>query len=620
LHRSSDAALALGVLAMIALMILPVRPWLLDLFLTLNLAGGAVLLMAAVLTPSGTRIYTFPTLLILATLYRLALDVSSTRLILTEAEAGQVIQSFGQFAAGGSVIIGLIVFLIITLVQLIVISKGAERTANATAIFVRESIPGRQMAIDADAAAQPPRISPAQLARARQQMAVEVEFYGRMYGAMEFIKGDAIAGLVLAAINIVGGLIQGIAVNHMPPGQAVETYTLLSVGAGLVSQIPALVGSVAGTILVSRVSSGDSFEGLGQTAAGQFFALPKAMILASVMLLVLAVVPGMPTVPFLVLAAFVGLVGYHFDKRAKMSFPDPVFPPAQMEVRLPVALPEQDVVNARMRAAALLEQHSGASGIPFPAWSFPRGVTHAPDRIAVLRRGREIASHADWRLLEAKLKEDMLLYPIEYFGLGEAYRWLDIAARGNEYPAGLLRARLKSAPPQAGPEPLYNFLRLLVEERVPINLSWDILNLLVAPKSAGNIVGTDESRLELADYVRQQLCENSARFYREHYWKDGSSRCFVIDDDSPVLPALEILANPNAPPEAQKQIESWILRLLPLEKKPATSILVTHSRRRLLWDVAEGLFQRSELYRPVLVLKPEEMKTAALEGIAREIV
>src|SRR5262249_52160117 len=155
-----------SVLAMIALMILPVRPWILDLFLTLNLAGGAVLLMASVLTSSGTKIFTFPTILILTTLFRLALDVSSTRLILTEVDAGQVISSFGEFAAGGNVVVGLVVFLIITLVQLIVISKGAERTANATAVFVRESIPGRQMAIDSDA--REGRISGIEVAEARR--------------------------------------------------------------------------------------------------------------------------------------------------------------------------------------------------------------------------------------------------------------------------------------------------------------------------------------------------------------------------------------------------------------------------------------------------------------------
>jgi flagellar biosynthesis component FlhA len=612
LHRASDATLALGVLGMIALMILPVQPWMLDIFLTLNLAAGAVLLMAAVLTPSGARIFTFPTVLILTTLFRLALDVSSTRLILTQAEAGEVIRSFGQFAAGGSVVVGLVVFLIITMVQLIVISKGAEQTANVTAHFVRESIPGRQMAIDADA--RDKRISPAQVIQARQRMSIEVEFYGRMYGAMQFIKGDSIAGLVVAAINIVGGLIVGVAVNHMAVGDAVETYTLLTVGAGLVSQIPALVGSLAGTILISRVSTEGSDDGLGQTAASQFLALPQAMMLASVMLFVLGVVPGMPTLPFLLLAALLGTAGYQLKQRAAPAQGKavglaelPAFAPAmQLELCIHADVLEEVVAETTQLASALLQEYSNLSGIPLPPWSFRRTGRKEAKQFEVRRRGLTIAEADSWSEVEAAVKLDLKLYPAEYFGPNEANRWLEIARTSNEYAATMLATHLGTVQvTTAGdPAPLYSFLLLLVQERVPINHTWMIANALAVPKvpPGKKLKFTDnpDDRLKLAEQVRDELRENSARYYLEQYWEAGS-RFVEIGPE-----AKADLEKQSSDPAALRRLEERICKAL-ADAQGAASIAVVKDRRTELWKITETLFQRKDLSRPVLVLKPSEL-------------
>jgi flagellar biosynthesis component FlhA len=609
LRQSSDAALAVGVLVMIALMILPVRPWLLDIFLTLNLAVGAILLMSSVLTPTGTKIFTFPTILILTTLFRLALDVSSTRLILSEGDAGEVIRSFGQFAASGSVVVGLVVFLIITLVQMIVISKGAERTANATAVFVRESIPGKQMAIDGDAAAG--RITGPQVLLARKQMAVEVEFYGRMYGAMEFIKGDSIAGLVVAAINIVGGLIMGIVVNKMPLAQAVENYTLLTIGAGLVSQIPALVGSVAGTILVSRVSADESASGLGQTAAGQFLALPQAMKLAGVMIGGVGLVPGMPTFTFLILGAALGITGYKLQqkpitRRKIAEIPEPlsILPAPALELRFKSSVPDQLSARARISAIESLEAYGNASGIPFPSWSFEaldESITGKGPAFEVRRMGETVASGDDWKEVQAEFLLDLKLHPFNYFGVDETLRWLLMVGRTNE---NLVRMVDVKEPEKV--VKFHEFLRFLVRERFPIREMATILEKVIT--SDNKFTDTKDKRQRLSDEVRLVLKEGAAKFYLDHFWVDGSSRFVVANTESEIHKAIAV-----NDPQSVKKVESLIAGIFSKQARCETSIIaIDKDFRAALWIITENMFRRGDLHRPVLVLSREE-------GMAEEL-
>ena len=306
--RYSDIVLAVLVAVIVGMMIVPLPTFLLDLFVTLNIAAAVSLLLIAIYVSEALRIATFPSLLLITTLFRLSIEVSATRLILLKANAGQVIHAFGNFVVAGNLVVGAVVFLILTVIQFIVIAKGSERVAEVGARFTLEAMPGKQMSIDAEL-----RGGHIDLAEARRRRALltrESQFFGSMDGAMKFVKGDAIAGIIVLLTNIVGGLVIGTVQRGMDPATAVKTYTLLTIGAGLVSQIPALVISTAAGIIVTRVSSEEEGGHLGQDIGRQILAQPKALAIAAALLALLAIVPGLPAAPFAVLGGLLGLVAY----------------------------------------------------------------------------------------------------------------------------------------------------------------------------------------------------------------------------------------------------------------------------------------------------------------------
>jgi len=302
---------------MIGLMIVPLPTFLLDIFLTINITVAVTILMVSIYISSPTQIASYPTLLLITTLYRLSLDISATRLILLKADAGEVIRSFGMFVVSGNFVVGAVIFLIITLVQFIVITKGAERVAEVSARFTLDAMPGKQMSIDADLRA---GIIDFHQARARREaLARESQFYGAMDGAMKFVKGDAIASIVITLINIVGGLIIGIAMNGMSAMEAVQTYSILTIGNGLVSQIPALLISISAGMVVTRVASENKDTNLGKDVAGQILGQPKAIAVASGLLTVMAIIPGLPKIPFFILAAITGSLAYGLFRAERMQ-------------------------------------------------------------------------------------------------------------------------------------------------------------------------------------------------------------------------------------------------------------------------------------------------------------
>jgi type III secretion protein V len=306
--RYSDIVLAVLVAVIVGMMIVPLPTFLLDLFVTLNIAAAVSLLLIAIYVSEALRIATFPSLLLITTLFRLSIEVSATRLILLKANAGQVIHAFGNFVVAGNLVVGAVVFLILTVIQYIVIAKGSERVAEVGARFTLDAMPGKQMSIDAEL-----RGGHIDLAEARRRRALltrESQFFGSMDGAMKFVKGDAIAGIIVLLTNIVGGLVIGTVQRGMDPATAVRTYTLLTIGAGLVSQIPALVISTAAGIIVTRVSSEEEGGHLGQDIGRQILAQPKALAIAAALLALLAIVPGLPAAPFAVLGGLLGLVAY----------------------------------------------------------------------------------------------------------------------------------------------------------------------------------------------------------------------------------------------------------------------------------------------------------------------
>ncbi len=296
--RSANMLLPMFVLGAMVMMIIPVSPVVLDLFLALNIAM-AVLLLLTVITLSDTlELSIFPALLLVMTLARLALNVSSTRLILLDGYAGKVIETFGNFVVGGSVIVGLVVFLILIVIQFAVVTNGAGRVAEVAARFTLDAMPGKQMAIDADLSAG--LIDDAQARQKRDRIAQEADFYGAMDGASKFVKGDVLAGVIIVLINLFGGLAIGVGQQGLGFGEAISTYTLLTVGDGLVSQIPAIMTSISAGLLVTRVG-GDA--DLGAALAEQLFSARRAMRISSYVIAAIALLPGLPMLPFFMVAA-----------------------------------------------------------------------------------------------------------------------------------------------------------------------------------------------------------------------------------------------------------------------------------------------------------------------------
>jgi type III secretion protein V len=317
LTRFSDLILVACIALMIGMMIVPLPTFLLDVFLTVNITVAVTILMVSLYVSTGTQIASYPTLLLLTTLYRLSLEISATRLILLKADAGEVIKAFGMFVVGGNFVVGAVIFLIITLVQFIVITKGSEWVAEVSARFTLDAMPGKQMSIDADMRSGTINFKEAR--RRREALARESQFYGAMDGAMKFVKGDAVAGIIITVINIVGRLVIGVAMNGMAVGDAVQTYSILTIGDGLVAQIPALLISISAGMVVTRVASEDESTDLGKDIASQILAQPKAIGVASGILFVMALIPGLPKIPFFLLASVTGSISYGLFRAQRLQ-------------------------------------------------------------------------------------------------------------------------------------------------------------------------------------------------------------------------------------------------------------------------------------------------------------
>ncbi len=306
----SSLFVAVGVVAILMVMILPLPPFILDILLSTNITIGLVILLMAMYNTTPLDFSSFPSLLLVTTLFRLSLNIASTRLILLHGHegpgaVGQVINSFGGFVVGGNYSVGIVIFLIMVLINFIVITKGSGRIAEVAARFTLDAMPGKQMAIDADLNAG--LINETEAKQRRQEISRQSEFYGAMDGASKFVRGEAIASIVIMVINILGGLFIGTLMQNMPVFQAAETYTLLTIGDGLVSQIPALVISTSAGIIVSRAASDAS---MGKEFIKQFGMQPQALAVSSAIVLLFGMVPGLPHVPFLILGATMGGLAY----------------------------------------------------------------------------------------------------------------------------------------------------------------------------------------------------------------------------------------------------------------------------------------------------------------------
>ena len=309
IKQYSDVIIAFTLVMIVIMMIIPVPTPLLDLLICLNITIALVVIMSTIYNEEALDLSVFPSLLLVTTLFRLALNISSTRLILVNGYAGEVITAFGQFVVGGNPVVGFIMFIILVIINFIVITKGSERVAEVSARFTLDAMPGKQMAIDADL--NQGSITDAEAKVRREKIQREADFFGAMDGASKFVKGDAIAAIVIMLINIAGGFVIGMVQRDMEAVAALQTYTLLTVGEGLVSQIPALLISTATGIIVTRAAS----EGnLGHDLINQLFRNERIFFIVSSVLLLLAIVPGLPGIPFFCLAVACGFIGYNLKK------------------------------------------------------------------------------------------------------------------------------------------------------------------------------------------------------------------------------------------------------------------------------------------------------------------
>lgn len=310
--KNSDIILALGLIFILGLMLIPLPPSILDFFLAINISLAILILIVSLYIQSPLDISIFPGLLLVLTLFRLSLNISSTRLILIEGNAGKIIQSFGSFVVGGNYVVGFIIFIILVIIQFIVIIKGSGRISEVAARFTLDAMPGKQMAIDADLNAG--LINEKEARIRRDNISRESEFFGAMDGASKFVKGDAIAGLLINAINIIGGFIIGIAQRGLTFSDALKTYTILTIGDGLVSQIPALLIATAAGLVVTRSAAGTSLDSQMRT---QLLSNPRVLGTVSAIVLLFSIVPGMPTIPFLMLSIVLGVMAFTRRKKLK---------------------------------------------------------------------------------------------------------------------------------------------------------------------------------------------------------------------------------------------------------------------------------------------------------------
>jgi flagellar biosynthesis protein FlhA len=411
--KNSDLLMAVAVVAILVFMVIPLPPTLLDLLISFNITFALVILLASMYTLRPLELSAFPSILLLITLFRLSLNVASTRIILIHGNegsmaAGKVIQAFGNFVVGGNYLVGIIVFIILVVINFMVITKGAGRIAEVAARFTLDAMPGKQMSIDADLNAG--MINEQEAKVRREDIAHEAEYYGAMDGANKFVRGDAIAGIIITLANIIGGLTIGVFQNKMSFGNAAETYTLLTIGDGLVTQIPALIVSTAAGIIVSRAGAESN---MGREIMSQILYQPRAIGIAAVVLFGFGLIPGLPLMPFWVLAALAGGLTYTIHRATQQHIQDEQ--DVQLMEEAPVsaerldALPLLDTLAIEVgygliplvdadqngelleRIKSIRHQMANEIGIMVPPVHIQDNMQLKPGQYSILLKGNEIA-------------------------------------------------------------------------------------------------------------------------------------------------------------------------------------------------------------------------------------
>ena len=402
IFKHGEYGLAIGVVCILILLIVPLPTFLLDILLTVNISLSFLVLLVSLHVKRALEISSFPSLLLFLTLFRLALNVASTRLILMHADAGGVIESFGNFVVGGNVVIGMVIFLILTVIQFIVITKGATRVSEVAARFTLDAMPGKQMSIDADLNSG--LITEDEARRRRKDIAHEAEFYGSMDGAGKFVSGDAIAGIIITLVNIAGGMIIGGLMQGMKITDALSTYTILTVGDGLVSQIPSLINATSAALLITKASSK---ENLATELTSQLLTVPRATGFAAVVLGFFSLIPGLPKIPFIMMSLVFGSL---FFITRKVSMKDM----AESDVKEQKAIKTKDKEETEDDFEALLQVDRMGIEVGYKLVNFvdPRKKGGVLSRIGTLRK--QLVRELGIIVPPIRLRDNLQLNPNEY--------------------------------------------------------------------------------------------------------------------------------------------------------------------------------------------------------------
>ena len=500
MKRVAELAIAALVIAVVVMLIVPLPRPLLDGLLTLNIAIAVALLMAALFSQSPLRFSSFPTLLVITTLFRVGLEVSTTRLILADADAGSVVHAFGSSVVASNLVVGLVVFAVITIVQLIVVSRGAERVAEVAARFALDAMPGKQMAIDAEL--RTGAIDAEGARRRRADLERESSLYGAMDGAMRFVKGDAIAAIIIVVINLIGGLVIGVGRRGMSVGDAVSTYSLLSIGAGLVAQIPSLLVAVASGMLVTRVASAGD-RALGEDLGAQLFGSPRVLGGAAVLMLGLALVPGLPKAPFVLLGVLAaagavlaararpGAGGVALDEPGAESVRGP-----RVSLRVPTGF-APNVRELHATLAAAREEVSRRSGVPCPPLAVVRDGELSPTEVALAIDGTPVTWLAADALGE-KLPGALAQLVPDLIGVDRVAALVERAGAQSPVLVREVVPRIVTLPV------LTEVLRQLAREQVPLDDVAAVLEAIaLAPAPQGGF--NAQSVPALVEHLRGQL-------------------------------------------------------------------------------------------------------------------
>jgi type III secretion protein V len=608
----ADAVLAGIVIAVVALMIVPLPTWLLDLLIASNIAGSVVILLVSLYVSEALKIASFPTLLLITTLIRLALNVSSTRLILLQADAGEVIRAFGTFVVRGNYVVGAVIFLILTIIQFIVIAKGSERVAEVGARFALDAMPGKQMAIDAELRSG--AIDGAEARARRRSLVRESQFYGAMDGAMKFVKGDVIASLLITLVNILGGLAIGVGQKGLEPVAALKRYGLLTIGDGLVTQIPALVIATGAGVLVTRVASEEADTPLGAELASQLFGQPQALRVGSFFVLLLALVPGLPTLPFLAIGVLLFFGSRARTKTLRSTKERALTEPAprrtsggDAELRfVPVVTPwgldvssdlaayeEDDMRGSEVRRPGLRSAITAVREIVFREYGvpLPPGRLLANDQLPsrhVMLSIHEVPARvfaipsdiADPNIAEYVVGQALSILQnraVDFLGIAETQSLLD---------------ELEQVAPatvrQVVPKPvtvtlLADILRRLAEERVSIR---DLRAILEALALVGN---SERDSLNLAEFVRSQL-----RRPLTHALTQGARELSVVLLEPQIEEAVRSAVSRTPAgsfltlaPAAARDIVSAVKRAVPRESEASLVVLTQPDIRRFVRKLLE---------------------------------